>query len=51
MSKYAILKWIILPGILKTGAFPKKSLNFLAFIVAEVTINFKSLRLATTFLK
>lgn len=41
---------IYIPGMLNTGAFPKNSLNFLAFIVAEVTISFKFLLLATTFL-
>ena len=36
------------PGILKTGTLPKKSLNFLASRVAEVTISLKSRRRATT---
>ena len=36
------------PGILNTGTLPKKSLNFLASRVAEVTMSLKSRRRATT---
>jgi len=37
--------------MLNTGTLPKKSENLDAFSVADVTINLKSLRLATTFFK
>ena len=38
------------PGILKIGTLPKKSENFPASIVADVTISLKSRRRAATFL-
>lgn len=37
-----------LPGMVNTGALPKKSANFLESSVAEVTMRRKSARLATT---
>jgi len=39
------------PGMLNVGQFPKNMANLSAFIVADVTINFKSERLAVTFFK